>query len=671
VEARLGEHRWSRAARNDSAAVECSSAICLAGQLLGSAFVAAPGFRVVVLAMLGYVVALTAGPAQAADLPAPGLYVKFPDGTLNSYPSVASLIVALTNSCEAWIVGPGSFDLPAGRSVGWNFSGQNIKVLGFNSPWLVCSNKQDYHDAVYVTGHSNIWDGVHIKIVNRDWDDGTNGCYAISFSNSLTDTNYPYAANCIIRNSVFESLKYPTNNYTAGNNLLTLGGSYADSNTFENCTFVALCLSKTNDFVNVLGGSYNTQSNTVIRNCRFISTPKPSNPIGLETAVQVQAGAVSHPDMLYGAASNSLSRISYSEARSRVCPGDEALLDPSWFPWTHAVLSITTTSPLPTGAVDTAYGTTLAATGGQTPYRWSIMSNGLPAGLSLSNDTGVISGTPTTRGTSNLTVRCTGNNGLYGEVDLALTITNCMSPWPVLWESSSGDVARWLMRGTNLVSAASLSPNKVDPSWVINDFVDFAGTGTWDILWRSTSGNIAVWQMNGDSLTSATLLSPPYAGTNWRIIGGVDVTGDGKDELLWQSSGGQLAVWYMNGLTMTNVALFHPQGVDPNWIVVATADFNGDGNPDLLWQHTSGSLAVWYMNSTTLLSCLTLPQRVPAASWRVRGLVDVDGDGKADIVWQHPDGWLAVWFMEGITFRSASYLNPNRVSSTWSVRAIW
>jgi hypothetical protein len=48
----------------------------------------------------------------------------------------------------------------------------------------------------------------------------------------------------------------------------------------------------------------------------------------------------------------------------------------------------------------------LAATGGTTPYTWSLSSGTLPAGLTLSA-AGVISGTPTTPGTYTITVKVT------------------------------------------------------------------------------------------------------------------------------------------------------------------------------------------------------------------------------------------------------------------------
>ena len=58
-----------------------------------------------------------------------------------------------------------------------------------------------------------------------------------------------------------------------------------------------------------------------------------------------------------------------------------------------APLAITTAS-LPSGTVGVAYSTTLAATGGTTPFTWSLTSGTLPAGLSLNPSTGAITGTP-------------------------------------------------------------------------------------------------------------------------------------------------------------------------------------------------------------------------------------------------------------------------------------
>ena len=66
-------------------------------------------------------------------------------------------------------------------------------------------------------------------------------------------------------------------------------------------------------------------------------------------------------------------------------------------------LSIST-SALPDGTISINYSTSLSATGGATPYTWSVSTGNLPAGLNLSSS-GTISGTPTATGTSTFTVK--------------------------------------------------------------------------------------------------------------------------------------------------------------------------------------------------------------------------------------------------------------------------
>jgi hypothetical protein len=86
-----------------------------------------------------------------------------------------------------------------------------------------------------------------------------------------------------------------------------------------------------------------------------------------------------------------------------------------------AKLVITTTT-LPQGTVNTSYTTTLPATGGTTPYTWSIVTGSLPAGLSLNGSSGVISGTPNQAETTNFLIRVTDSGSPAQTADQPLSI---------------------------------------------------------------------------------------------------------------------------------------------------------------------------------------------------------------------------------------------------------
>jgi Putative Ig domain len=122
-------------------------------------------------------------------------------------------------------------------------------------------------------------------------------------------------------------------------------------------------------------------------------------------------------------------------------------------------------SSVPSGLVGSSYSTTLAATGGTTPYSWDISSGALPAGLTLSS-AGTISGTPTGAGTFSITVKVTdsGSPATSASANLSVTIAAASYSAALSWTASaSSDVTGYnVYRST--VSGGGYT--KINPSLV-------------------------------------------------------------------------------------------------------------------------------------------------------------------------------------------------------------
>jgi uncharacterized repeat protein (TIGR01451 family) len=78
----------------------------------------------------------------------------------------------------------------------------------------------------------------------------------------------------------------------------------------------------------------------------------------------------------------------------------------------------------PSGEVGAAYSYTLTASGGTSPYSWSVSSGSLPAGITLNSATGVLSGTPTAVGTSSFTIKVTDAGSQTATQATTLTIVS-------------------------------------------------------------------------------------------------------------------------------------------------------------------------------------------------------------------------------------------------------
>ena len=149
------------------------------------------------------------------------------------------------------------------------------------------------------------------------------------------------------------------------------------------------------------------------------------------------------------------------------------------------------TSSLPNATVGIAYSQTLAATGGEPPYTWSI-SGSLPAGLNLNASTGVISGTPTTESLDSFTVSVTATNDMTESKVLSLNVL-----------------------GVDLTVSALSSPSLggsvlAGSSITVNDTVSNIGNGTTTY----PLGILVNYYLGGTPIGSRTIASLAAGATN-------------------------------------------------------------------------------------------------------------------------------------------------------------
>ncbi|MBL8219510.1 MAG: putative Ig domain-containing protein, partial [Bryobacterales bacterium] len=92
------------------------------------------------------------------------------------------------------------------------------------------------------------------------------------------------------------------------------------------------------------------------------------------------------------------------------------------------LLRITSATSLPVATAGVNYSFTAAAAGGTPPYRWSL--NGAPAGLTINESTGAISGSVTSPGTFEFAIRVTDSLQVVSTQNVTLTAS--LPPAPAL-----------------------------------------------------------------------------------------------------------------------------------------------------------------------------------------------------------------------------------------------
>jgi hypothetical protein len=160
-------------------------------------------------------------------------------------------------------------------------------------------------------------------------------------------------------------------------------------------------------------------------------------------------------------------------------------------------LSITTASPLPNGTVGTAYSQTLLATGGTTPYTWSLVSvagQSLPPGVTLSAS-GTLSGNPTTAGTYNFTVQVRDSAPSPATVQKAFAITVSTASVPLDSQFISQNVPTSLTPGQQF-NVSMQWRNTGTQTWSGSNFYFVTQNPAFNTTWGGPGGFNAVSLVN-------------------------------------------------------------------------------------------------------------------------------------------------------------------------------
>ena len=83
---------------------------------------------------------------------------------------------------------------------------------------------------------------------------------------------------------------------------------------------------------------------------------------------------------------------------------------------------------LPAATVGVTYGDAVPVPRLVAPYRWSVSSGDLPAGVTLSTATGQLTGTPTAAGTYNFSIKVTDANAQSASADVVMSVKSVPHP---------------------------------------------------------------------------------------------------------------------------------------------------------------------------------------------------------------------------------------------------
>ncbi|MCP3102365.1 putative Ig domain-containing protein [Myxococcus sp. K15C18031901] len=241
-----------------------------------------------------------------------------------------------------------------------------------------------------------------------------------------------------------------------------------------------------------------------------------------------------------------------------------------------------TTRTLEDAYAGQTYSVTLGATGGVAPFTWTVTTGTLPAGLVLGAD-GVLSGTPTTAGTSTFTVRAqdAASSTATAELtlaaftmpavsELAFPTREVGSSVSVTVEATGGKAPLAFSSSGTLPSGVTLSPQGLLSGTLTHaGRFDFTVTAT-DAHGKTGSRAITATVLATFSITTTSLPS----GTQGQAYQATLTATGGTAPLSWSISSGTLP----DGLSLSSsegVLSGTPSGQGPFQFIVTARDADG------------------------------------------------------------------------------------------------
>ena len=173
---------------------------------------------------------------------------------------------------------------------------------------------------------------------------------------------------------------------------------------------------------------------------------------------------------------------------------------------------------LPAGTVGVSYSTSVAGTGGQTPYYYSVISGALPAGMKLDPSSGSIFGDPSSAGTASFTIEARDANDCTGTAAYTISVVSSTTDYGDLPDTSAGTATgNYQTLSTDSGASHTMSANlrlglTVDGevngqpnAFATGDGADDDGVTSWPFFQRGATVNIPVSLFN--NLAAARLFA--------------------------------------------------------------------------------------------------------------------------------------------------------------------